>query len=423
MDDKLRNEIALFKFSLIAPIINGSVTGKTKDYLEHICAKTYQIPSGDFKELSPHTVRRWLSEYRRFGLDGLKRKSRNDKGSSRALTSEIAQSIKELKSLYPHKTATTIYSELLTGGFLGSPPISVATVQRFLRKFEVKTGPDIERKRFVFEFANDCWQTDVLVGPYLLINGKKKCTYLIAFLDDASRLLVHGEFFFEENAVSLQTVLKKAILKRGIPKRIFTDNGKIFISLQLRLICASLGIVLSHSRPYSPASKGKIERSFRTFRMQFLGSLDFAEVASLTELNSRFFNYAESTYNLKPHSSLNGFSPMERYLKDKSLFRFVSSKALLEQVFLHELIRKVNNDATIVLFKQVYEVPQNLIGQSVTIRFDPEDLSKVFLKTGEPPTLLPVYPVQAIDNSRMVRKQNQKQEIDFATLYGAGVHQ
>ena len=423
MDDKFRNEMALFRFSLIAPIINGTVTGKTKDYLENICAKTYQLPGGDFKELSPNTVRRWLSDYRRFGLDGLKRKARNDKGTSRSLTSEIAQSIKELKSLYPHKTATAIYSELLSGGFLGSPPVSIATVQRFLRKFEVKTGPDIERKRFVFEIANDCWQTDVLIGPYLLIDGKKKCTYLIAFLDDASRLLLHGEFFFAENALSLQTVLRKAILKRGIPKRIFTDNGKIFISLQLRLICASLGIVLSHSRPYSPASKGKIERVFRTFRMQFLDSFDFAEVRSLSELNSQFLNYAESIYNLKPHSSLNGLSPMERYLKDRNFFRFVSSKALLERVFLHELIRKVNNDATIVLFKQVYEVPQNLIGQSVTIRFDPEDLAKVFLKTGEPDIYVPVYPVQAIDNSRIIRKQNQKQEIDFATLYGAGVHQ
>jgi Homeodomain-like domain/Mu transposase, C-terminal len=345
MDDKSRNEMALFKFSLIAPLINGTVTSKTKDYLENICAKTYQIPDGTFKELSPNTVRRWVSEYRRFGLDGLKRKLRNDKGASRALTPEIAQSIKELKSLYPHKTATAIYSELLSGGFLGSPPVSIATVQRFLRKFEVKAEPDIERKRFVFEFANDCWQTDVLIGPYLLIDGKKKCTYL------------------------------------------------------------------------------KIERSFRTFRMQFLDSLDFAEVTSLAELNSRFLNYAESIYNLRPHSSLNGLSPMERYLKDQSFFRFVSSKALLEQVFLHELVRKVNHDATIVLCKQVYEVPQCLIGRSVIIRFDPEDLTKIFLKTGEPEVLLPILPVQAIDNSRMVRKQNQKQEIDFATLYGAGVHQ
>lgn len=34
MDDKLRNELALFKFSLIAPIVNGSLTESVKAYLE-----------------------------------------------------------------------------------------------------------------------------------------------------------------------------------------------------------------------------------------------------------------------------------------------------------------------------------------------------------------------------------------------------
>ena len=160
---------------------------------------------------------------------------------------------------------------------------------------------------------------------------------------------------------------------------------------------------------------------FRTVRMQFLDSLDLAELNSLADLNTRFQNYVESCYNLKPHSSLNGLSPMERYLKDKNCFRFVSSKELLDQIFLYEITRRVNNDATIVLFKKVYEVPQNLIKQLVTVRFDPDDLSKVFLKTGEPPVLVPVYPVQAIDNSKIIRKQNQKREIDFASLYGGGL--
>ena len=146
--------------------------------------------------------------------------------------------------------------------------------------------------------------------------------------------------------------------------------------------------------------------------------MDLTELNSLAELNTRFQNYTESCYNLKPHSSLNGLSPLKRYLKDKSCFRFVSSKELLEQIFLPEITRQVNNDATIVLFKQVYEVPQHLIGQLVTVRFDPDDLAKVFLKTGEPPVLVPVYPVQVIVNSKIIRKQNQNREIDFATLYG-----
>jgi putative transposase len=418
--EKIRNEIALFKFSLIAPIINGTMTGSIKDYLEGVCAKPYQIPGRGLKELSPNTVRRWLLDYRRHGLDGLKRKPRQDKGFFRHLSHEIAQTIREIKSLNPNKTATAIYHELLANGLLNSKPVSLSTIQRYLKQFDFKSKPDVERKRFVFECANDCWQTDVLVGPYLLVNGKKKCTFLIAFLDDASRLITGGQFFFEENTSNLLVVLKKAILKRGILKRLFTDNGKIFSSLQLRMICASLGIILSHARPYSPASKGKIERVFRTIRTQFLEALDLAEIKSLDDLNNKFTNYVESTYNLRLHSSLDNLSPLSRYLQDKSYLRFVSAKDNLDEIFLHEAIRKVNNDATIALNKQIFEVPQNLIGQSVTVRFDPEDLSKVYLKAGEPPLMFTVYPVRTVDNSRVIRKQNQKREIDFAGLFGGG---
>jgi putative transposase len=418
MDEKTRNELALFRFSLIAPLINGTVTGTAKDYMEKICSRPHQIPGSGLKELSPNTVRRWLSEYRRFGLEGLKRKPRNDKGLSRSLTSEMTQSLMEMRKLYPHRTATSIYYELLANGALGDPPVSLSTVGRYLKKLDVYVDTSIERKRFSFEFANDCWQTDTLVGPYLLLDGKKKRTYLMAFLDDASRILVHGEFFLEENSQNLQTVLKKALLKRGIPKKIFCDNGRVYSSLHLRLICASLGVILSHARPYSPASKGKIERMFRTIRMQFLESLDLSEIHSLEELNAAFLSYAESTYNLRPHSSLDGQSPMERYLKDKDRFRYVVSAESLEQVFLHEAMRKVKKDATIALLNQVYEVPQSLIGQSVTVRFNPEDSSVVYVNVGEPPSLVPVYPVRPVDNSRITRQQNMRRQIDFSSLYG-----
>lgn len=416
MDEKQRNEMALFRFSLIAPLVNGTQTGSVKDYLERVCAKAYQVPYQGLKEFSPSTVRKWLLDYRRFGLEGLKRKSRNDKGTTRILTSKMAQAIKEVKALHPHRTATSIYFSLLTSGTLGNPPVSLSTVHRYIRKLDLGTVSVVEKKRFCFEFTGDCWQTDTLHGPYLLINGRKKRTYLMLILDDASRLIVHGEFFLEENTQNLQLVLKKAVLKRGIPKRLFGDQGKVYVSLQLRMICASLGIILIHARPYSPSSKGKIERLFLTVRMQFLSTLDLSEIHSLEELNTRFLAYAESVYNQKPHSSLDGLSPMERYLKDQERLSFVKSAEQLEKVFLHEAVRKVKKDATISILNRVFEVPQPLIGQSIKVRFDPEDLLKAFVQTGE--GLTPVYPVRPVDNSKIIRKQNIRREIDFATLYG-----
>lgn len=185
------------------------------------------------------------------------------------------------------------------------------------------------------------------------------------------------------------------------------------------MICASLGIILIHSRPFSPSSKGKIERAFRTIREQFIASLD-PDICSLEELNTTFLSYTESTYNVRIHKSLNGQTPKERFLKDKDRLRFVSSMEHLEKVFLHEASRKVKKDATISLLNKVFEVPQALIDQTITVRFDSEDLSKVYVKVGEPPSLLTVYPVRPIDNSRIIRKQNQRQQIDFVSLYGGG---
>lgn len=141
-----------------------------------------------------------------------------------------------------------------------------------------------------------------------------------------------------------------------------------------------MGVLLSHARPYSPASKGKIERVFRTFRTQFLSTLDLQELTSLKDLNTRFWSYVESTYNRKVHSSLNGLSPMERYLKDKERFRFVRNKESLDRVFLNEALRRVNHDATITFMKRVYEVPQEFIGRQVTVQEVTIDELRVFLR-------------------------------------------
>lgn len=140
-----------------------------------------------------------------------------------------------------------------------------------------------------------------------------------------------------------------------------------------------------------------LERMFRTVRMQFLESFEHSEIHSLEELNAKFLTYVENSYNLRIHSSL-GESPMDRYLRDKQRFKFVSSPDVLDNLFLREVNRKVNKDATIALLNQVFEVPQSLISQSVTVRFNPEDLSKVYVKMPDTKALQSVFPVQPVES-------------------------
>ena len=227
MDEKLKQDIALFKFSLISPLVNETFTqSSAKEYLEEISSKEYLTPKGVKKEYAPETIKEWLRIYRKYGIDGLYPKVRSDKGKSRNLSDEAKKFIVEAKLNSPKRSAKSIYHELIAKGYLTLDGVSLSTVQRFISKsnFSAKKLQNVERLAFEFEFANECWQSDISVGPYLNINGKKQKTYIICILDDASRLVVHAEAFFKDDLMALLTVFKKAVSKRSIPKKLFVDK-------------------------------------------------------------------------------------------------------------------------------------------------------------------------------------------------------
>ena len=145
-----------------------------------------------------------------------------------------------------------------------------------------------DRRRFAFDKANELWMSDVMHGPSVFADGKRKRkTYLIATLDDATRVVPYAAFAMHENTAAFLPVLQTAILRRGIPKRLYVDNGSAYRSQHLALVCAKLGITLIHARPYQPQGKGKQERWFRTVRMQLLPMLTQDDFKSLEALNSR----------------------------------------------------------------------------------------------------------------------------------------
>ncbi len=84
-------------------------------------------------------------------------------------------------------------------------------------------------------------------GPRLDVDGKNRKTYLIAFIDDHSRLIVHAQFYVSESTKVFMTALEQALLKRGLPRKIYVDNGSAFRSKQLMFTTASLGIALVYA--------------------------------------------------------------------------------------------------------------------------------------------------------------------------------
>ncbi len=416
MDENLRQSMALFRYSLIAPLITETFTQATaKEYLEEVSAKRYDTPLGE-KEYAPATIKEWLRLYRRFGIDGLYPKIRSDKGKPRNLPTDAKEFIISSKINSPKRSAKSIYQELIAKGYLSMDQISLSTVQRFISKSNIsahKLEP-VGRLAFEFEFPNECWQSDISVGPYLNIEGKKHKTHIIAMLDDSSRLLVHAEAFFNDNFLSLLSVFKKAVAKRGVPKKLFVDNGKVYKSNQMQFICANIGTILSFARPYSPESKGKIERWFRTLQDQWMNVIDWNDFSSLEDLNSSLSKYIEGTYNSKIHSSID-MSPIDKFTQSIDLIKFIPSKQEIDYIFLYRVSRKVKKDSTISIDNILFEVPLSYVAETINVRYDPTSLDKAYIFSEDNLLLDTIYPVKKIDNSRIRREHNFK-SVDFSSF-------
>jgi hypothetical protein len=214
--------------------------------------------------------------------------------------------------------------------------------------------------------------SDVMHGPVVTAeNGRKRKSYLIGLLDDATRIVPYAAFALSENTAAFLGVLQQALLRRGVPKRLYVDNGAAYRSNHLSLVCAKLGITLIHARPYQPQAKGKQERWFRTVRMQLLPTLGAADLLSLEALNRRLWAWVEGEYHMSPHRGLDGITPLDRWTMAASEIRLVSPECDLDELFLFELKRRVQRDRTVSLHGVVYEVDASLVGETVSLRFDP----------------------------------------------------
>ncbi|UOF88943.1 DDE-type integrase/transposase/recombinase [Fodinisporobacter ferrooxydans] len=412
MDEQNRERVALFRYGIIAPLLNEQVDRAT--YLAEVSAKTHEVPYYGSKEFTPKTILAWLRQYRRNGFDALKPQARSDRGQSRSLSGELQLHLVSLRKENQGMPVTVFYDQLVQQGEILPQDVSYTSIYRLLKK-EGLLGKGIvrspERKRFSHDTVNMLWQTDLSDGPYLRTGDKKIKTYLIAVIDDCSRLCTFAQFVPSEKFDGLRTVLKEALLRRGIPKMLYTDNGKIFRSDTLHLACAELGIHLLHTQPYDAASKGKIERLFGTIKTRFYSLLKAKPASSLEELNERFWKWLEEDYHRKPHSSLNGKMPLEVYLSQIDQVRMVDDPAKLDPIFLKRENRTVKHDGTFSLNNQLYEVPERFIGQKIEIRYDEQGVH--IYEDGKP--VARASEVNFHDNAHVKRK---RPAISFADMQG-----
>ncbi len=378
-DPDRMNEVALFRYGIIADLVR--IPPGTKGLYKRIeekAALEYQIPGTTRTHIAPETIRDWLKNYRKGDFEALLPKPRADRGQSRSIPPQVAETLLAIKEDNLKLSVQLVIREARAGGKVPDElPLPPSTVHRFLARHGLmRKDPDqptdLDRRRFAFEHAGQLWMSDVMHGPGVYVAGRKKRkTYLIAFIDDATRVIPFAAFALSENTQDFLAAFKQAILRRGFPERLYVDNGANYRSHHLALVCAKLGITLIHARAYQPQGKGKIERFFRTVRAQLLSRFTPEDTQNLESINRRLRAWLEGEYHRTPHRGIDGQTPLERWAQHADAVRFPEPTLDLDDLFLFEAKRKVQKDRTVSLHGIIYEIDAALVGEKVTLRYEP----------------------------------------------------
>ncbi len=380
MTEEMKQLVAVFRFGVIADFAGGRQLerGETERLIQEKCARRWVIPGSMRTRIGESTIKEWIARYKFAGnkLEALYPQERCDRGKTRAIDPETAQGLIALRKEMPAVLLPTLLQEaqqrkiILPGVKVKYSALYRLLLAEGLLQKVPGDGDPQDRRRFEADNPNDLWQSDILHGPYVTVEDKQRKSYLLCFLDDMSRLILHAEFYLHEKLECFLDCFKKALLMRGIPRKLYVDNGSAFRSHHLEHTCASLGIVLIHSKPYQPEGRGKQERVFRTVREQFLS---VQKITTLQALNESFRQWIDS-YNNRIHS-ITKEEPMKRFIRNIECVRPAPKD--LEDHFRKTAKRTVAKDRTIALEGSLYEVPVGLIGKRITLLYHKHDPARV----------------------------------------------
>ena len=205
--------------------------------------------------------------------------------------------------------------------------------------------------------------------------GKRRKSYLIAFLDDATRVVPYAAFACPRTPPRSCRCSSRPCCAADCPRDLYVDNGANYRSHHLALVCAKLGVALIHARPYQPQGKGKLERWFRTVRAQLIPSL---ASASSTPPASR-----RSTGACGPTSRASTTTPRTARLECRDSARALGAARPSGRPLPRAQPRprravpvrghspRAARPHRVLVNGVVYEVDAALIGEKVTLRYDP----------------------------------------------------
>lgn len=366
-----QEESAMERYRIISPILTAMEENADKGKIGLLKSEACALAG-----ISRKTLWRWLARYARNGFDGLKYQGAAGE-KKRLIPGDLVKEAILLRLEVPSRSVPQIIEILEMEGKAPAGFLKRSTLQDRLREegyakaqMKLYQKPGIASRRFARAERGDLWQADIKFGPYIKSGTKRQQVYFVAFIDDATRYIVHGEFYDSLDQSIVEDCLRKAILKEGVPRRLLFDNGKQFRTKWMERACAILDIKLLFAAPYNPESKGKIERFNRTMD-SFLAEAALANPAGLSEINRLFDVWLSECYHNKEHAGL-GVSPEEAYKASRTPLRFPDEDAVVK-AFLRVETRKVDKSGCISFSGRKYEVGVIYIGRAVDVVYDLTD--------------------------------------------------
>lgn len=372
--------LAQMRFGAIAPLLSLNSDDLVHHTLQECAKAPFMLPDGSRRFYSWHTLEGWYYRFKNGGLEALRTDPRSDLGTFRQINPQVAEKIAAVLEVCPKLKSSNIIRELKSEADLALP--GRTTLYRYINSvrddyLDAADAEKQERRTFEAHYANQIWQADIMYGPKMprqTADGRwcKAKTYLIAIIDDHSRLIVHAEFSFSQNLTAWFSVLKNACCRHGIPGKLYCDNGQVFRSDQIRRICAQMGTQLSFTEVRDASAKGKIERYFNRVRSQFLEpEMNLRKPDRLHKLNDAYRRWLETDYNRSPHRGIKGEIPHKLWLKTANKVRRICDNDLETKIFLFHETRRVSKTGTISLTSKIYEVPSVLACKTVDVYYDP----------------------------------------------------
>lgn len=389
---------AINKFKIIQPYLNGQVT---------IAALSEET------KISPRSLHRWVAEYKKIGLDGLKTKTRSDKGHHRNLSEDLINLIVAMALQKPKRTITSIYRTVKQYCHDKTLPLpSYAVVYKIIYKLpcDLVTLAHDGLKQYQQKYdliyiressrSNEIWQADHTMLDIYVVDGKNtvKRPWLSIIMDDYSRAIAGYYLSFQApSAIQTALALHQAIWRKndknwlvcGIPEVLYTDHGCDFTSHHIEAVCVGLKINLIFSTAGTPRGRGKIERFFSTINQCVLQDLPgFIQknnnlpkqknLLTLRELENHLKKYILDEYNQQPHSTTKEV-PNIRWQDKHFLPNLPASKESLDSLLLTvSKPRCVQRDGIKFQgFRYFSTVLASFVGSSVIIRYDPRDLAEI----------------------------------------------